>query len=53
MKLEGGGDGAVNVIPCHIDDTNGRVRKIGKSVREEIQVIQSATRAFVNDLKRD
>jgi hypothetical protein len=39
MKLKGCGDGAIDVVPAYIDDTQGGVGEGGEGIWEEIKMI--------------
>jgi hypothetical protein len=39
MKLKGGGDWAIDVVPAYIDDAQGGVGEGGEGIWEEIKMI--------------
>lgn len=39
-----------HIVPRYVDDADIRVSEGGESVREEVEVIFAAARAFVDDL---
>lgn len=47
---ERAGDRAGHVVPGQVDDADGLVGELGEGVREEVEVVLAAARAFVDNL---
>ena len=51
VELKRGGDGAVDVVPCYVDDAGGEGGKGGEGVWVKVEVVGAAARTFVCDLE--